>query len=678
MKKLLLGLFVFCLLFTGTSAHAGWVSDAVLREILQFRAALGASAFNIYPPSYVDTSISTKVVATPVIAAPVPTVPTVLAPNGGEIIKMGSTYPIKWKASVGVSTVNIYIDTGIRCVVAPCPSNIVIANGVKNTGSYSWYVNPKITYGNGSGLRMFISNGNYSDSSDATFSIAAATIACPPAPSLAQCPPGTTSSVIYDANKCVIGQTSCVPIVVTCPPAPSLAQCPTGTTSSLIYDVNKCVTGQVCTSDVVTCPVGCTCTETSVNCPATTPSVTVLYPNGGETYTAGQQMTIKWNATNTFNNKVSLGLVDLTGAEYPIAYDIDNSGSYNWTIPSELKVGCESGTCIIPFGQNIFKVIISDDGSPRLYDSSNNLFTINNTATCPSIIIPDVLCAPGTMRNPTYDANKCITSYTDCTPIAMCDYAAPANGCTYIKGPDYNSTNGCGMVLDCSNITKCLNGAANPPLCTAIDCANGEVYSSSNGQKCQNPETYWMTLISPEAGKTLNAGETYNVRWTSNIPSYGFLVIRITDNNNRFIREITTANDGQETVSIPSTTASGTYKLEISNGSVANKVVYANAVFNIASITDTGCLPGQNFSSTTGAACTVITPSTPITRTLKTGMRGDDVKTLQAYLGLTADGYFGRSTRIKVIQWQKANGLRADGVFGPSSILKSGLGISSN
>ena len=57
------------------------------------------------------------------------------------------------------------------------------------------------------------------------------------------------------------------------------------------------------------------------------------------------------------------------------------------------------------------------------------------------------------------------------------------------------------------------------------------------------------------------------------------------------------------------------------------------------------------------------------------GMRGADVKILQSFLGLRADGYFGRGTKYKVIQWQKANGLRADGVFGPSSILKSGLGI---
>jgi hypothetical protein len=36
-------------------------------------------------------------------------------------------------------------------------------------------------------------------------------------------------------------------------------------------------------------------------------------------------------------------------------------------------------------------------------------------------------------------------------PIAMCDYAAPPEGCTYVPGVDYNSETKCGMVLSCGN-----------------------------------------------------------------------------------------------------------------------------------------------------------------------------------------------------------------------------------
>jgi putative chitinase len=49
---------------------------------------------------------------------------------------------------------------------------------------------------------------------------------------------------------------------------------------------------------------------------------------------------------------------------------------------------------------------------------------------------------------------------------------------------------------------------------------------------------------------------------------------------------------------------------------------------------------------------------------LKNGSKGEDVKKLQAKLGLAADGSFGPGTEAKVKAWQAANGLTADGVVG--------------
>lgn len=49
---------------------------------------------------------------------------------------------------------------------------------------------------------------------------------------------------------------------------------------------------------------------------------------------------------------------------------------------------------------------------------------------------------------------------------------------------------------------------------------------------------------------------------------------------------------------------------------------------------------------------------------LKVGSKGEDVKKLQAKLGMTADGHFGPGTEAKVKAWQAANGLTADGIVG--------------
>jgi len=57
--------------------------------------------------------------------------------------------------------------------------------------------------------------------------------------------------------------------------------------------------------------------------------------------------------------------------------------------------------------------------------------------------------------------------------------------------------------------------------------------------------------------------------------------------------------------------------------------------------------------------------------TLKVGSTGDYVKTLQTFVGATADGNFGPMTKAKVVAWQASNGLVADGLFGNLSKAKA-------
>lgn len=57
-------------------------------------------------------------------------------------------------------------------------------------------------------------------------------------------------------------------------------------------------------------------------------------------------------------------------------------------------------------------------------------------------------------------------------------------------------------------------------------------------------------------------------------------------------------------------------------------------------------------------------------RTLRKGMKGDDVAKMQKVLGVTADGDFGFGTQTAVKKWQKTNGLVADGIVGPATQAK--------
>ena len=61
---------------------------------------------------------------------------------------------------------------------------------------------------------------------------------------------------------------------------------------------------------------------------------------------------------------------------------------------------------------------------------------------------------------------------------------------------------------------------------------------------------------------------------------------------------------------------------------------------------------------------------------LKIGSKGNEVISLQKFLGLSADGNFGPGTDKAVKDWQTKNGLTADGIVGDATWSKMGLGSS--
>lgn len=65
-------------------------------------------------------------------------------------------------------------------------------------------------------------------------------------------------------------------------------------------------------------------------------------------------------------------------------------------------------------------------------------------------------------------------------------------------------------------------------------------------------------------------------------------------------------------------------------------------------------------------------------KTIKRGSRGEEVKTLQKKLKLTADGIFGAKTEAAVKTFQASHGLTADGIAGAKTWSALGVSESSN
>ena len=78
----------------------------------------------------------------------------------------------------------------------------------------------------------------------------------------------------------------------------------------------------------------------------------------------------------------------------------------------------------------------------------------------------------------------------------------------------------------------------------------------------------------------------------------------------------------------------------------------------------------QALSILGGAVPAPITNAASIAGVLKKGSTGENVKRMQAELGLEADGSFGPATEAALKKWQTANGLAADGVAGPKTLAK--------
>lgn len=120
------------------------------------------------------------------------------------------------------------------------------------------------------------------------------------------------------------------------------------------------------------------------------PSVTVLSPNGGEVYQAGQKITVRWKSCNLLSSdRIAIGLLrnynnGFGFVEGSRVYGLQNDGIETFTLPSGENAG------------NVYKISVDITRNDQEWDQedlSDNSFTINasqmvvNLSTFSSIYI---------------------------------------------------------------------------------------------------------------------------------------------------------------------------------------------------------------------------------------------------------------------------------------------------
>jgi photosystem II stability/assembly factor-like uncharacterized protein len=270
------------------------------------------------------------------------------SPNGGEVIKSGTDFPITWTSSFIQSIDIAYsIDNGNRW-------QTIADNVSASSGTFNWSV-PEIITGS---LKVRIRNSNDSlnlDISDNNASVSGIRIIDPVDGKLIikdQDPFYLSinwESIGVDNVNVVMDATAGRTVIASnLPAANTVAATFTNVTTEEI-------------SIKVFSTLDSTIQSTS-NVRIGVPVAEVIYPNGGEYLGQGRIERLRFSSE--FTEKVDLKYFDGTN-EYVIAADIDPAnGTFDWTVPTVLS------------NSVVFRIYNTQNG--QLLDESDNVFTITD------------------------------------------------------------------------------------------------------------------------------------------------------------------------------------------------------------------------------------------------------------------------------------------------------------
>lgn len=383
-------------------------------------------------------------------------------------------------------------------------------------------------------------------------------------------------------------------------------------------------------------------TSLTVNVGDTTinPSITILSPNGGEAWVKGTTQTIKWQdnrpmPTCTSPINTTTGSVSTCIAQAPL-YDVwlTSAGcSYPnppCVIAPQEIVKNYSGTSYswIVANEGSYKIMVCGAGSFSLCDSSDSYFKIISAPIAPSITVLSPnggeTWIKGTNQTIYWQSNKVAQYDVLLTPHSTsCDtptnIACPISPSLTIAKNVYSSS---------SNFQGSYGWSVGTAWGQNIPVSDGSYtiqVCQSGTNICDSSDSYFkitssvpatpsITLLSPNGGETLVAGQNYTIRWSaSNFPSNATVYIELrprsmSGNNNPIVKiAAVSPTSGSYVWQVPQNMVPDLYMIEVYQGD-QNGVIDPNGVAKDISdasfyiVAGTTCSAG-GFDSATGFRC---------------------------------------------------------------------------
>ena len=350
-------------------------------------------------------------------------------------------------------------------------------------------------------------------------------------------------------------------------------------------------------------------------------SITVIAPNGGETWETGETATIRWTSVDVPGD-IDIKLYKGSSFLETIVHETDNDGAYNWDIPGSLESATD------------YRIKISWVDYTSVYDYSDDSFAINHNQPPEQSI---------TINSPSsgaiwYMSTTAEITWTDNVSLGLYHYLHIDlyRGSNYIQRITSNTTNDGSYNW---HISSSLD-EANDYNIKIVRAASGAVYDQSGTFSIEEQESsaniaVLDVSVSPtsiSAGGTVDVSFSVSNSGSSNITNTGADIFLSTSSSSyssgtllfegSFPSGIAPGSSGWEAddVTISSSQSAGTYYLfvviDYSDGNQSDN--YASALLTVTSggsgscptlgaTTATGSVtsPAENSTVTTGSAVTI-------------------------------------------------------------------------